>query len=177
MAGIPIELNEVDVPGAKITKNPKDCSVIELKRWLECHGLKKNGKKNELVERVQLSMGKIKVDPKVDGGKWHQFKTCVSFVSPTDAIDDTPNDGWHSSPTVNIPSMFNYAHVYHYLIESLENADEDDEEEDCCIDNASTAKPLRKGGAVLDSGFVEDLQDNVMPNGDYILRAHMFTIQ
>ena len=49
MAGIPIELTAVDVPGAKSTKNPKDCSVIELKRWLECHDLKKNGKKNELV--------------------------------------------------------------------------------------------------------------------------------
>ena len=32
---------ETDVPGAKLDKDPKDCSVTELKRWLECHGLKK----------------------------------------------------------------------------------------------------------------------------------------
>ena len=87
-------------------------------------------------------------------------KKCGSFVSPTYAIDDTPNDGWHSFPTVNIPSIFNYGRVYNYLIESLQNADEDDLEVDCCIDNnASTAKPRRKGRTVLDSGFVEDLQD------------------
>ena len=50
-------LNEEDVPGAKFKKIPKDCSVIELKRWLECHGLQKKGNKTELVERVNLSTG------------------------------------------------------------------------------------------------------------------------
>ena len=46
------------------------------------------------------------------------------------------------------------------LIEALENADEDDEEEDGCIDNASTAKPLRIGRTVLDSRSVEDIYFN-----------------
>ena len=64
-----IVLSEEDVPGAKLKKLPRDCTVLELNRWLECHGLHKKGNKTELVERVNLSMGKIKVDPKVDGGK------------------------------------------------------------------------------------------------------------
>ena len=40
-----IVLNEEDVPGAKLMKAPNDCCVEELKRWLECHGLKRTGKK------------------------------------------------------------------------------------------------------------------------------------
>ena len=47
-----IVLNEEDVPGAKLTKDPSTYSIEELKRWLECHGLEKGGKENELVERV-----------------------------------------------------------------------------------------------------------------------------
>ena len=63
-------LCEDDVLGAKLNKSPKDCTVLELKRWLECHGLKKCGKKSELVERVGISIGKVSVDPKVDKGVW-----------------------------------------------------------------------------------------------------------
>ena len=43
-----IVLNEEDVPGAKLMKAPNDCCVEELKRWLECHGLKRTGKKTNL---------------------------------------------------------------------------------------------------------------------------------
>ena len=70
-----IELNEKDVPGAALNKSPEASSVLELKRWLECHREKKSGKKDELVIRVkgciQINKG---VDPKVDGGKWHAMK-------------------------------------------------------------------------------------------------------
>ena len=37
-------LNEEDVPGAFFRKDPSEYSVIQLKRWLECHGLKQTGK-------------------------------------------------------------------------------------------------------------------------------------
>ena len=40
-----IVLNEEDVPGASFTKDPEEYSVVNLKRWLECHGLKQTGKK------------------------------------------------------------------------------------------------------------------------------------
>ena len=33
-------------------KEPSECSVEELERRLECHGQKKCGKKQELIERV-----------------------------------------------------------------------------------------------------------------------------
>ena len=36
--------------------------------------LKKGGKRIELVERVRLSIGMIKVDPKIDDGKWYELK-------------------------------------------------------------------------------------------------------
>ena len=55
-------LYEEDVPGAKLMKDPKD----------------------ELVERVQMNLGKIKIDPNVDGGKWYQLKKNGSFISPPD---------------------------------------------------------------------------------------------
>ena len=37
--------------------------VEQLKRWLECHGLKKSGKKNELIQRVNDA---LKLDLPVD---------------------------------------------------------------------------------------------------------------
>ena len=41
-------LKEEDVPGAKLTKKPQDCIVEDLKRWLECNGLKKSARKQAL---------------------------------------------------------------------------------------------------------------------------------
>ena len=43
---------EEDVPGAKLTKDPDDCSVEKLKRWLQCHGLKRLGK---ILNSLKLS--------------------------------------------------------------------------------------------------------------------------
>ena len=77
MADNYVVLYEEDVPGAKLTKDLDDCSGEELKRWLQCHGLKKTGKKIELIEIVRLSIGIIKVDPKIDGGKWYEYKELV----------------------------------------------------------------------------------------------------
>ena len=62
-----IFLKENYIPGAKLVKEPSECSVEELERWLECDRQKKSGKKHELVERVKglLKLNK-KVDSKVD---------------------------------------------------------------------------------------------------------------
>ena len=49
---LPILLEETDVPRAKLLKEPAECLADELQRWLECHGQKKSGKKQVLVERV-----------------------------------------------------------------------------------------------------------------------------
>ena len=64
-----IFLKESDIPGAKLVKEPSECSAEELKRWLVCHGQKKCGKKHERLERVNgLLKLNVKVNPKVDGG-------------------------------------------------------------------------------------------------------------
>ena len=36
-----IILTENDAPGAKLTKDLKECNVDQLKHWLECRGQKK----------------------------------------------------------------------------------------------------------------------------------------
>ena len=36
-----------------------------------------------------------------------------------------------------------------------------------------TAKPLKKGRALLESGFIESIQDSMSPKGGYVLRAHV----
>ena len=36
-----------------------------------------------------------------------------------------------------------------------------------------TAKPLKKGRGLLNSGFVENVEDNVTNSGDYVLRGHV----
>ena len=67
-----IILSENDVPGAKLTKDLAECNVDELKRWLECRGQKRGGRKAELVARVE---GRLKlnlpIDLKIDNGLWY----------------------------------------------------------------------------------------------------------
>ena len=69
--------------------------------------------------------------------------------------------------------MFNYGHVYHYLIETVQNECIDSDNEELRCDDTVTAKPLKKGRNLLESKFVENVQDNTLPNGDYVLRAHV----
>ena len=149
----------------------------ELKRWLECHGLKKSGKKEILVERVRHSIGKIKADPKIDGGKWYNLKNNRDSNIIRDQTCfhvSVPQNGWQVFPSRNMPSMFNYGHVYFYLVESVVNmnlpsdARTDGEDFVDC-----TAKPLKKGRTLLNNGFVENVQDNTTNSGDYVLRGHV----
>ena len=107
MADNSVVLYEEDVPGAKLTKDPDDCSVEELKRWLQCHGLKKTGKKIELIEIVRLSIGIIKVDPKIDGGKWYEYKRTGNLAKDSGTDVSVPSDDWKQFPSRSIPSMYN----------------------------------------------------------------------
>ena len=182
-----VVLTEDDVPGAKLSKQPDQCSVIVLKRWLECHGLKKGGNKSELVKRVEQSAGLIKVDPKVDAGKWYELKkngrnhslTTNDYTSNAMLEMLNPVGGWKNFPGTNIPIMFNYGHIYYYLVESVDgvySSDEDEdytEGEDDTTETVATAKPLRKGRWLKKSGFVENVQDGLTETGDYLLRAHV----
>ena len=85
-------LEEADVPGAKLKKPPENCIVDELKRWLECHSLKKSGKKDVLIQRVKDALPmNLPVNPNVDGGKWYVIK--LNKINSTDpAVPSTSAD-------------------------------------------------------------------------------------
>ena len=94
-------LKEDEVPGAKLLKEPEKCVVEELKRWLECHGLKKSGKKAQLIKRVKDGLKlNLPIDHKIDGGKWYNLKTedsasieNTSSKTSIAALGDLPTDG------------------------------------------------------------------------------------
>ena len=90
----------------------------------------------------------IKVDPKIDDGKWCELKKTGCFGKPADADSLIPQNGWQVFPSRNIPSMFNYGLVYYYLLESIENDsdnDEHDAEESVVMTGDTvTAKPCWK---------------------------------
>ena len=74
--------------------------------------------------------------------------------------------------------MFNYGHIYHYLIESISNFgsskdmdSSNDEDGDCAY--TSTAKPLRKGTQLMKSNFISDIED-CSTETNYFLRAHVY---
>ena len=68
-------LTENDVPGAKLHKNPSECTVPVLKRWLECRALKKSGRRAELVERVGNALAmSVPIVSGIDNGKWYDAK-------------------------------------------------------------------------------------------------------
>ena len=65
MADNSVVLYEEDVPGAKLTKDPDDCSVEELKRWLQCHGLKKLEKRLNSLKLSNLVLVLLKLTLKL----------------------------------------------------------------------------------------------------------------
>ena len=180
-------LKEDDVHGAELLKEPENCVTEELKRWLECHGLKKSGKMAELIKKVKDGLKlNLPVDPKIDGGKWYNSKTedsasikNTSSKTSIVSLDDLPTDGWRLFPLKNLPANFNYGHVYFYLVESAAKAsniaESSDSDEDNLYDNCDTvtAKPL-KGRNLLNSAFVENVQDNFNEiKHEFYVRAHV----
>ena len=171
-----VVLSERDVPGAHVNKDPAEYSVLKLKRWLECHGEKKGGRKQELIDRIRSC---IALKKGVDLGKWYNQKREERGLnlSTQPRNIDIPVEGWGNFPTTDIPGMFNYGHVYQYLIESVaqfgqtglsQNASSDSEDDDRDLPDdsgyTSTAQPLRKGMNLMKSGFVNDMLDHTDDN-------------
>ena len=70
-----IILKEQDVPGAYFSNDPAEYTVSESRHWLECHGQKKQAKKQKLINRIRGCIAIQKgVDHKIDGGKWYKLK-------------------------------------------------------------------------------------------------------
>ena len=181
-----IFLTEDDVPVAKLKQPPSKCIIPELKRWLECHNEKKKGLKAELVERVERCiLLKKKVDPKVDGGKWHQLKAAETVSTPTEqaqtsaqvSVPPLRQGVWKKWPSRNLPRMFNYGHVYRFPVESvsgmiIEDSSGEEGDENEAAEDTTTEKPLRKGDILWKSEFIDDVHDNE-DNRDYYVRAHV----
>ena len=71
---------------SKVSKKAQ-FSVVVLKRWLECHVMKKSGNKCELIEKVNQCICLIKVDPKEDEGIWcDQKKRCEALQCSSNGI-------------------------------------------------------------------------------------------
>ena len=117
----------------------------------------------------------------VDAGKWYQLKLSNTPSSSSTRPQSQyvfPGEGWKSFPSLDIPNMFNYGHIYHYLIESISNFgsskdmdSSNDEDGDCAY--TSTAKPLRKGTQLMKSNFISDIED-CSTETNYFLRAHVY---
>ena len=98
-----------------------------MKRWLKCRGLKLAGKRVDLIARVRdcLNAGNYHVlDSSIDGGKWLQAKLLKEKKVDSFRVEDitapeAPKSGWKVFLSQDIPSLFNYGHVYHYALESL----------------------------------------------------------
>eukprot|EP00795_Rhopilema_esculentum_P009858 gene9858-18443_t len=115
---------------------------------LECHGEKKSGRKQDLINRVRSRIAfKKGIDLKIDHGKWYEKKgqerQTRSSMQPRNI--DIPVEDWG---TFQLPIF--YGNVYQYLIESVsqfglrENTSSETEDDDRNF-SAITARPLRKG--------------------------------
>ena len=69
--------------------------------------------------------------------------------------------GWEKFPSRDVPEMFNYGHVLHYIIESLGNVMIDGYDD-------GTENQMKKGERLKDSGFVNTVFDNQQGNFYYI---------
>ena len=97
-----------------------------------------------------------------------------NLLSITEEQNERPTtlDGWGNFPSQTLPSMFNHGNIYHYLVESLLRIELEHDNMGDEIGAEATAIPFRKGRQLLDSGFVEDIQDAV-DDESYYLRAHV----
>ena len=74
-------------------------------------------------------------------------------------------------PSQNIPSLFNYGHVYYYALESVQDNNGAEVVKDGL--GHMTDKPLTNGRKYVDSGFVHDIMDKVNAER-YFVRAHVW---
>lgn len=174
------------VPGLKFKQDLENYMVSQLKRWLKCWGLRLSGKRTDLVARIRdclKSANFYVLDSSTDNGKWLEAKILkekkVDQRHYNDlAVPVIPKTGWRAFPSQDIPSLFNYGHVYHYALESLPFVEDNtaDEDNNKILDTGvghMTDKPCTVGRKYVDSGFVHDLNDN-KTDEHYFVRAHVW---
>lgn len=179
------------VPGCKFECEPSNYTVEQLKRWLKCRGLKQGGKREDLFARVNdsLKSGNYQIlDSSIDNGKWLEAKilrekNAGSLQTSSKVVSDVPlipTTGWKAFPSQDLPSLFNYGHVYHYALESLPTLpgepNYNEEDEDGVITSGIghvTDKPFSNGRKYVDSGFVHDMTDTKTDDYHYV-KAHVW---
>ena len=112
------------VLGSKIEQDPQHYTVDQLKRWLKCRGLKQSGEREEIVQCVASCLQGLNhhvLDISIDDGKWfatkvlkdnEELKGRETFNEKV-AVPIVPEKGWRSFPSQDIPSLFNYGHIYY----------------------------------------------------------------
>ena len=91
------------------------------------------------------------LDPGIDEGNWCQGVHSKVFVPVM------PKSDWHSFQSQDIPMLFNYEHVHHYVLESIQVKTGCDENGDGLVH--MTDKPLKNGRKYVDSEFIHDMMD------------------
>ena len=109
------------------------------------------------------------IDISVDDGKWHQLLSKPREERNSSNIPILPITGWKKFPSVTIPKNFNDGHMYHHIVESVQNmdiglsynncSDDDSSEDEGDTRDIHTAKPLRKGKTYFTSGHVTNIVD------------------
>ena len=104
-------------------KDLAEYNVDELKRWLECSGQKKGGRKAELVAQMEgLLKLNFPIDSKIDNGLCCKQKEQKNSHVIQDFIDiSIPGNGWRDFPSRNLPQNFNYGNIYHYLVDNKQS--------------------------------------------------------
>ena len=158
---------------------------------MKCRGLKQAGKREDLLARVKdnVKSGNHQIlDSSIDNGKWLETKilrqkNAESLQPSSTVVSDVPlilKTGWKAFPSQDLPSLFNYGHVYHYTLESLptlpgeKNCNEEDEDGEITSRiGHMTDKPFSNGRKYVDSGFVHDMTDT-KTDDYYYVKAHVW---
>lgn len=174
-----------------------------LKRWLECRGKPTGGRREELLERVALLKALPNshiLDVKVDKGYWYERKCETlraqqvhqivnSQALPSTQVHQYPTEGWKPFPSVDMPVMFNYGHIYFYLVESIPSLPQSDESDEDCEDipessriqdpfddehkSLQDVKTLRKGLRFFKSKYVRNVHDVCEAGRTYFVKAEV----
>ncbi|XP_052128343.1 uncharacterized protein LOC113214356 [Frankliniella occidentalis] len=204
-AFFPVVLTEDDgVPGARLPRQPLAANTNKmLKRWLECRGKPTGGRREELLERVALLKALPNshiLDVKVDKGYWYERKCETlraqqvhqivnSQALPSTQVHQYPTEGWKPFPSVDMPVMFNYGHIYFYLVESIPSLPQSDESDEDCEDipessriqdpfddehkSLQDVKTLRKGLRFFKSKYVRNVHDVCEAGRTYFVKAEV----
>ena len=100
----------------------------------------------------------------------------ASLIQQSVGIPVIPTSGWESFQSQDIPVLFNYGHIYHYALESVQTVaydlTQDGDENDHGFGHM-TDKPLTHGRKYVTSGYVHDMMDT-KSDKHYFLRAHVW---